>query len=106
MKSGFERSTAEAVSSFGDGRMLVEKYIENGHHIEIQVVGDDGDHGDYRYDGEDEDYEMTAAEVQQKLEEVCVCHCDCHVSVTVCVCVTVTHCMCDFWHNFVFSPRG
>lgn len=40
--------------------MLVEKYIENGHHIEIQVVGDDGDHGDYRYDGEDEDYEMMA----------------------------------------------
>lgn len=39
VKSGFERSTAEAISSFGDGRMLVEKYIENGHHIEIQVMG-------------------------------------------------------------------
>lgn len=38
VKSGFERSTAEAVSSFGDGRMLVEKYVENGHHIEIQVM--------------------------------------------------------------------
>lgn len=38
VKSGFERSTAEAISSFGDGRMLVEKYIENGHHIEIQVM--------------------------------------------------------------------
>ncbi len=36
-RNGFERSTAEAVSSFGDGRMLVEKYIEDGHHIEIQV---------------------------------------------------------------------
>ncbi|CAM9105086.1 unnamed protein product [Pylaiella littoralis] len=36
-RSGFERSTAEAVSSFGDGRMLVEKYIEEGHHIEIQA---------------------------------------------------------------------
>lgn len=35
--SGFERSTAEAISSFGDGRMLVEKYIEDGHHIEIQA---------------------------------------------------------------------
>ncbi|CAN0271384.1 unnamed protein product, partial [Laminaria digitata] len=38
VKNGFERSTAEAISSFGDGRMLVEKYIENGHHIEIQVI--------------------------------------------------------------------
>lgn len=36
-RSGFERSTAEAISSFGDGRMLVEKYIEDGHHIEIQA---------------------------------------------------------------------
>lgn len=30
-------STAEALSSFGDGRMLLEKYIEDGHHIEIQA---------------------------------------------------------------------
>lgn len=37
LRSGFERSTAEAVSSFGDGRMLLEKYIQDGHHIEIQV---------------------------------------------------------------------
>lgn len=37
VKSGFERSTAEAMSSFGDDRMLVEKYIEDGHHIEIQA---------------------------------------------------------------------
>lgn len=36
-RSGFERSTAEALSSFGDARMLVEKYIEDGHHIEIQA---------------------------------------------------------------------
>lgn len=33
----FELSTAEAISSFGDGRMLIEKYIENPRHIEIQV---------------------------------------------------------------------
>eukprot|EP00752_Nemacystus_decipiens_P004887 g4447.t1 len=39
-RSGFDRSTAEAISSFGDGRMLVEKYIEDGHHIEIQVLAD------------------------------------------------------------------
>lgn len=33
----FELSTAEALSSFGDGRMLIEKYIEQPRHIEIQV---------------------------------------------------------------------
>lgn len=39
VRDGFERSTAEAMSSFGDDRMLVEKYIEHGHHIEIQARG-------------------------------------------------------------------
>lgn len=33
-------STQEALSSFGDSRMLVEKFIDNPRHIEIQVLGD------------------------------------------------------------------
>src|SRR5690554_4231013 len=33
-------SKDEARSSFGDDRMLIEKFIENPHHIEIQVLGD------------------------------------------------------------------
>ncbi|CAM9800801.1 unnamed protein product [Scytosiphon promiscuus] len=44
-RGGFERSTAEAISSFGDGRMLVEKYIEEGHHIEIQASPPEGASG-------------------------------------------------------------
>jgi len=33
-------SVAEAQSSFGDDRMLIERFIEDPHHIEIQVVAD------------------------------------------------------------------
>ena len=33
-------SKDEAKSSFGDDRMLIEKFIEDPHHIEIQVLGD------------------------------------------------------------------
>jgi propionyl-CoA carboxylase alpha chain len=37
---GFERATSEAVSSFGDGRIFIEKFIEQPRHIEIQVIAD------------------------------------------------------------------
>ena len=39
-REGFERATNEATSSFGDDRILIEKYIEQPRHIEIQVLGD------------------------------------------------------------------
>jgi propionyl-CoA carboxylase alpha chain len=31
---------SEAMSSFGDDRMLIERFIEDPHHIEIQVLAD------------------------------------------------------------------
>jgi len=31
----------EAASAFGDDTMLVEKYVERGRHVEVQVLGDD-----------------------------------------------------------------
>src|SRR5512132_3999981 len=37
----------EAISSFGDGAMLIEKYVQRPRHIEIQVFGDT--HGNYVY---------------------------------------------------------
>ncbi len=49
---GFERSTNEARSSFGDDRVFIEKYIEEPRHIEIQVLGDS--HGNIVYLGERE----------------------------------------------------
>ncbi len=33
-------ATREALSAFGDDTMLVEKYVESGRHIEVQVMGD------------------------------------------------------------------
>ena len=36
----FQLCKDEAQSSFGDGRLLVEKFIEEPHHIEIQVLAD------------------------------------------------------------------
>jgi len=39
-REGFRLSKQEAASSFGDDRMLVEKYIDNPRHIEMQVLCD------------------------------------------------------------------
>ena len=36
-REGFRLSSQEASSSFGDDRLLVEKFIDNPRHIEIQV---------------------------------------------------------------------
>lgn len=40
IKEAFETATNEAINSFGDGRVFIEKFIQNPRHIEIQVVGD------------------------------------------------------------------
>ena len=37
IREGFRLSSQEASSSFGDDRLLVEKFIDNPRHIEIQV---------------------------------------------------------------------
>lgn len=39
-RDGFRLSSQEAASSFGDNRILVEKFIQDPRHIEIQVLGD------------------------------------------------------------------
>ncbi|XP_030777809.1 propionyl-CoA carboxylase alpha chain, mitochondrial isoform X2 [Rhinopithecus roxellana] len=39
-RDGFRLSSQEAASSFGDDRLLIEKFIDNPRHIEIQVLGD------------------------------------------------------------------
>ncbi|MEM1000660.1 MAG: acetyl-CoA carboxylase biotin carboxylase subunit [Bacteroidota bacterium] len=35
-----DRAVSEAVSSFGDGRVFIEKYVTGPRHVEIQVLGD------------------------------------------------------------------
>jgi propionyl-CoA carboxylase alpha chain len=39
-KDGFRAARSEAETSFGDGRIFLEKFIENPRHIEIQLLGD------------------------------------------------------------------
>ncbi|XP_032467011.1 propionyl-CoA carboxylase alpha chain, mitochondrial isoform X2 [Phocoena sinus] len=39
-RDGFRFSSKEAASSFGDDRLLIEKFIDNPRHIEVQVLGD------------------------------------------------------------------
>jgi len=49
---GFERATSEAINSFGDERIFIEKFIIEPRHIEIQVLADK--HGNTIYLGERE----------------------------------------------------
>ncbi|MEM8800161.1 MAG: acetyl/propionyl/methylcrotonyl-CoA carboxylase subunit alpha [Pseudomonadota bacterium] len=49
---GFSAARNEAMSSFGDDRIFIEKFVEQPRHIEIQVLGDS--HGNVIYLGERE----------------------------------------------------
>ena len=40
LDAAFRMSRSEAANSFGDDAIYIEKYIENPHHIEVQVLGD------------------------------------------------------------------
>ena len=50
--SAFDSASSEALRAFGDGRIYVEKLIENARHVEIQIFGDR--HGNMVYLGERE----------------------------------------------------
>ena len=52
VREGFEATKREGLSSFGDDRVFIEKFIEEPRHIEIQVLGDK--HGNIVYLGERE----------------------------------------------------
>jgi 3-methylcrotonyl-CoA carboxylase alpha subunit len=49
-KSEFEAVKREALSSFGDDRMLVEKYLTQPRHVEIQVFCDNHDNAVYLFE--------------------------------------------------------
>ena len=36
----FGTASGEAAAAFGDGRMYVERYVENARHVEVQLLGD------------------------------------------------------------------
>ncbi len=52
LAAAFDAASSEAQRAFGDGRIYVEKLIENARHIEIQVLGDK--HGNLVHLGERE----------------------------------------------------
>ena len=62
----FERARSEALSSFGDDRIFIEKFIENPRHIEIQVLADG--HGNCVYLAE---RECSIQRRHQKVIEEC-----------------------------------
>lgn len=51
-RDGFTRCASEAMSCFGDDRILIEKFIEEPRHIEIQIIADS--HGNIIHLGERE----------------------------------------------------
>ena len=40
MSALFEQASAEAREAFGDGRLFLERFLENARHVEVQVLGD------------------------------------------------------------------
>jgi len=47
VRQGFRLSSQEAAKSFNDDRLLIEKFVEEPRHVEIQVIGDN--HGNVVY---------------------------------------------------------
>ncbi|WP_391449134.1 biotin carboxylase N-terminal domain-containing protein [Streptomyces scabiei] len=40
LSTALESASAEAASAFGDGEVFVEPYLENGRHVEVQILAD------------------------------------------------------------------
>lgn len=40
VKEGYKMAKTESMASFGDDRLLIEKFIDNPRHIEIQIISD------------------------------------------------------------------
>ncbi|EFC48611.1 predicted protein [Naegleria gruberi] len=47
LREGFRLSQDEAIRNFGSDKMLIERFVENPRHIEIQIICDQ--HGNYLY---------------------------------------------------------
>jgi len=52
MAQGFSQARSEAKKAFGDETILVEKYIERGRHIEVQIVADENGNVVHLYERE------------------------------------------------------
>ncbi|MDQ0201465.1 acetyl-CoA carboxylase biotin carboxylase subunit [Neobacillus ginsengisoli] len=52
LRKAFEGNQKRAVSFFGNGEMFIEKYVENPHHIEIQILADSSGNTVYLWERE------------------------------------------------------
>ncbi len=52
IRAAFVHASAEAKATFGDGRLLLERYVADARHIEVQILGDS--HGNIVHLGERE----------------------------------------------------
>ena len=52
LKEQMDRAISEAISSFGDGSVFIEKFIQRPRHIEVQVLFDNHGAGVYLFDRE------------------------------------------------------
>jgi propionyl-CoA carboxylase alpha chain len=52
MKSAFRAASGEAVASFGDGRLYLERYLDRPRHIEVQVMFDAHGNGVHYFERE------------------------------------------------------
>ena len=52
VRSAYEAARSEALASFGDATVYIEKYIEEPHHIEFQILGDQHGNIIHLYDRE------------------------------------------------------
>lgn len=40
LEDAFAQASSEAAAAFGDGRLFVEKFVEDPRHIEVQILAD------------------------------------------------------------------
>ncbi|HUR26887.1 MAG TPA: biotin carboxylase N-terminal domain-containing protein [Planctomycetota bacterium] len=52
LRDAFAQASAEARSAFGNGALYLEKYLEGGRHIEVQVLGDRFGHAVHLFERE------------------------------------------------------
>ena len=52
LRQAYDTASSEAAANFGDGRLYIERYIENPRHIEVQIMGDTQGHVVHRFERE------------------------------------------------------